>query len=160
MKKIFKTLKVAVVAVVIVVIAVIALLCWLFFGVLMPFYNVPNDNKAVAAYNPEMNLVSQETYDALMASDKAEKFELGINEAGEVVFVHPYKAFGRAKNEYKAVWKYADKDMDKKHLSRTYYIEYIDFLSDVAAANPDMADDARIYAEILEIYSHSYNKHR
>ncbi len=160
MKKYLKIAGGALAAVVVVLIAVLVLICYLFFGVLMPFYNVPNENKAVADYNPEMALVSQQTYNALMDSDKAKKFELGVNEAGEVVFVHPHKAFGRAKKEYKQVWKYADKKMDEKHLSRTYYIEYIDFLPEVAKANPDWKQQCEIYAEILQIYANSFNKHR
>ncbi len=150
--------------------AVFILLLYLFFGVLMPYYNVPNDNKAVYAYNPDSGLVSEETYTALMASEKAEKFELGINKDGKVVFVHPYKAFGRAKKEYKAVWqpidRHADDDKlgitekDVNHLSRTFYIQYIDLLPMFAEKNPDLATDAKVYAEILQIYANSYNKHR
>lgn len=143
-------------------IALIALLLYAWIGILLPFYNVPNENKAVVEYNPDSGLVSQATYDALINSNKSDKFELGVNEDGQVVFVHPYKAFGRAKSEYKNVWKYADKELGLKHLSRTYYIEYMndDILAQIVEANPDVTGDAKIYKEILEIYSHSYNKHR
>lgn len=165
MDKIKKYLKIAggaLAAVVVIIIAVIAVLLWLFFGVLMPYYNVPNDTKAVADYNPAMGLVSQQTYDALQSSKKADKLELGINEADELVFKHPQKAFGRAKKEFKPVWKYGDKELDMKHLSRTFYIDYSkdEFLTKFTEANPDLANDAAIYAEILEIYSHSHNKVR
>lgn len=165
MDKIKKYLKIAggaIAGLVVVAIAIIAVMLWLFFGVLMPYYNVPNDTKAVADYNPAMALVSQQTYDALQASEKADKLELGINEAGQVVFKHPQKAFGRAKKEYKAVWKYGDKELEMKHLSRTYYIDYSkeDFAAKFIEANPDLANDAAVYAEILEIYSHSHNKVR
>ncbi len=146
-------------------VALLVFILHMYFGVMLPLYNVPNDNKYVTDYDPAMGLVSQETYDALIASEKAEKLELGVNDAGEVVFKHPYKAFGRAKKEYKEVWKIADKSekkggLDEKHISRTYYINYIDYMDEVAAMYPDMAGDAQIYAEILQIYSNSYNKHR
>ena len=165
MDKIKKYLKIAggaIAGLVVVAIAILAVMLWLFFGVLMPYYNVPNDTKAVADYNPNMALVSQQTYDALQASKKSDKLELGINEAGEVVFKHPQKAFGRAKKEFKAVWKYGDKELDMKHLSRTYYIDYSkeDFASKFIEANPNLENEAAIYAEILEIYSHSHNKVR
>lgn len=142
--------------------AVVVLVLYGWFGVLLPFYNVPNDNKAVVEYDPSSALVSQATYDALINSNKSDKFELGINKDGEVVFVHAYKAFGRAKKEYKDVWKYADKKLGLKHLSRTYYINYMDddILAQVVEAEKCTAGDAKIYKEILEIYSHSYNKHR
>lgn len=146
-------------------VALIVFILYMYIGVMLPLYNVPNENKYVADYDPSMGLVSQATYDALMASEKAEKLELGVNEAGEVVFKHPYKAFGRAKKEYKEVWKIADMGEKKgglgeKHISRTYYINYIDYMGTVATMYPDMAGNAQIYAEILQIYSNSYNKHR
>ncbi len=149
----------------ILMVALMVFILYMYFGVMLPLYNVPNENKYVADYDPAMGLVSQETYDALMASEKANKLELGVNEAGEVVFKHPYKAFGRAKKEYREVWRIADKSekqggLDEKHISRTYYINYIDYMPEVAAMYPDMAGDAQIYAEILQIYSNSYNKHR
>lgn len=147
------------------VVALFVFIIYMYFGVMLPLYNVPNDNKYVTDYDPSMGLVSQETYAALTASEKAEKLELGVNEAGDVVFKHPYKAFGRAKKEYKDVWKIADKSEKKgglgeKHISRTYYINYIDYMGEVSAMYPDMAGDAQIYAEILQIYANSYNKHR
>ncbi len=170
MKKYLKMAGAAVGAFAFIGLAIFILLLYLFFGVLMPYYNVPNENKAVTAYNPDSGLVSQETYDALMASDKADKFELGVNKDGNVVFVHPYKAFGRAKKEYKDVWKPIDKhanddklgitEKDVNHLSRTFYVQYIDLLPMFAEKNPDLADEAKIYAEILQIYANSYNKHR
>mgnify|MGYP003297585456 FL=1 len=146
-------------------VALIVFILYMYIGVMLPLYNVPNENKYVTDYDPSMGLVSQATYDALMASEKAEKLELGVNEAGEVVFKHPYKAFGRAKKEYKEVWKIADMaekngGLGEKHISRTYYINYIDYMGTVATMYPDMAGDAQIYAEILQIYSNSYNKHR
>ncbi len=146
-------------------VALLVFILYMYFGVMLPLYNVPNENKYVADYDPSMGLVSQATYDALIASEKAHKLELGVNEAGEVVFKHPYKAFGRAKAEYRPVWRMADKGIDngglgEKHISRTYYINYIGYMEQVAAMYPDMAGDAAIYAEILQIYSNSYNKHR
>ncbi len=165
MAKIKKAGKIAVIALIIVAIlavGVLALLIYAFFGVLMPYYNVPNENKYVAEYDPATAVVSQATYDALTNSKKAKKLELGVNEAGQVVFKHPYKAFGRAKKEYKQVWKYGDKELKMKHLSRTFYIDYTndDVIAKIIEANPDLSGDAKIYDEILEIYSHSYNKHR
>ncbi|MBQ1451308.1 MAG: hypothetical protein IIZ22_01435 [Clostridia bacterium] len=49
-----------------------------------------------------------------------------------------------------------------KHLSRTFYMDYMndDVIAKIIEANPDLSGDAKIYDEILEIYSHSYNKHR
>lgn len=146
-------------------VALVVFILYMYIGVMLPLYNVPNENKYVTDYDPSMGLVSQTTYDALAASEKAAKLELGVNEAGEVVFKHPYKAFGRAKAEYRPVWRMADKSEDKgglgeKHISRTYYINYIGYMQEVAAMYPDMAGDAAIYAEILQIYSNSYNKHR
>ena len=124
--------------------------------------NVPNDNKYVTAYDPGSGLVSQATYDALINSKKAKKLELGVNAAGEVVFKHPYKAFGRAAKEYKKVWKYGDKELKMKHLSRTFYMDYAtdEYAEIVIGTIPELTGDANIYQEILEIYSHSYNKHR
>lgn len=148
-----------------IMVALVVFIIYMYFGVMLPLYNVPNDNKYVADYDPATGLVSQATYDALTSSEKAEKLELGINEAGDVVFKHPYKAFGRAKKEYREVWRIADKSEKKgglgeKHISRTYYINYIGYMESVAAMYPDMSVDAQIYAEILQIYSNSYNKHR
>ncbi|NLL63593.1 MAG: hypothetical protein GX241_05040 [Ruminococcaceae bacterium] len=160
MKKYIKIAGGALAAVIVVSIAVFALLCWLFFGVLLPFYNVPNANKTVAVYNPQMGLVSEQTLEALENSKYSKKYELGINKAGEVVFKHPIKAWSKSKSEYKECWKYADKKLHKKHISRTYYIKYIGYMDEVAKEKPELKEQAEIYAEILEIYSRSYNKHR
>ncbi|MBO4445611.1 MAG: hypothetical protein IKT04_03160 [Clostridia bacterium] len=164
-QKIKKYGKIAIIVLIILAIlgiAIFALLIYAFFGVLMPYYNVPNDNKYVTAYDPGSGLVSQATYDALINSKKAKKLELGVNKDGQVVFQHPYKAFGRAAREYKAVWKYGDKKLKMKHLSRTFYMDYKtdEVINQIIEANPDLKGDAKIYQEILEIYSHSYNKHR
>ena len=165
MNKVKKYGRIAVIVLIILAIlavAVFALILYAFIGVLGPYYNVPNDHKYVTEYDPGSGIVSQATLEALTNSKKAKKLELGVNEAGEVVFKHPYKAFGRAAKEYKKVWKYGDKKLKMKHLSRTFYIDYMtdDYLAKFTEANPDLAGDAKIYKEILEIYSHSYNKHR
>ncbi|MBQ1451307.1 MAG: hypothetical protein IIZ22_01430 [Clostridia bacterium] len=73
MAKIKKAGKIAVIALIIVAIlavGVLALLIYAFFGVLMPYYNVPNENKYVAEYDPATAVVSQATYDALTNSKK------------------------------------------------------------------------------------------
>lgn len=165
MGKIKKFGKIAIIALAIFAIiglAIVVLLLYAWIGVLRPYYDVPRDNKAVVAYDPSSGLVSQATYDALQNSKKSQKFELGVNKDGQVVFTHAYKAFGRAKKEYKGSWKYADKELGLKHLSRTFYISYMDedILNQVVEATGGSAGDAKIYKEILEIYSHSYNVHR
>lgn len=161
-KKIGKIAKIAIIAIAVISLAVIVLLLYAWIGVLRPYYDVPKANKAVVEYDPASGLVSQATYDALQNSKKSQVFELGVNEDGQVVFTHAYKAFGRAKKEYKDSWKYADKELKLKHLSRTYYIAYMDddILNQVVEATNGSAGDAKIYKEILEIYSHSYNVHR
>ena len=164
-QKIKKYGKIAIIVLIIVAIlavAIFALILYAFIGVLGPYYNVPNDHKYVTSYDPASGLVSQATYDALINSKKAKKLELGVNAAGEVVFKHPYKAFGRAAKEYKKVWKYGDKELKMKHLSRTFYMDYAtdEYAEIVIGTIPKLTGDANIYQEILEIYSHSYNKHR
>lgn len=161
-KKIGRTAIIILVIFAILAVAIFALILYAFIGVLGPYYNVPNDKKYVADYDPATAVVSQVTYDALTNSKKAKKLELGVNADGQVVFKHPYKAFGRAKKEYKAVWKYGDKDLKLKHLSRTFYTEYMsdEVMNKIMEANPDLKGDAKIYKEILEIYYNSYNKHR
>ncbi len=163
MKKALKFAKIGIISALVIGIAIFALLLYLFIGVLRPYYDVPRSYKAVTDYNPASNVVSQETLDALANSKKANKLELGVNKDGNVVFKHPYKAFGRLKKEYKkTVWKYGDKELKMKHLSRTFYIHYTDedVVQQLIAGQPDNEKEILIYKEILQIYSNSYKVHR
>ena len=165
MKKYLKIAGAGCGVVVVLVIAIIAVLLYLFFGVLMPYYDTPKSYKPVQEYTQDMGLVSQATYDFLTTSEKAAKYELGVNEAGKVVFYHPYKAFGAAKKEFKACWKYADKELGYKHLSRTFYLAYANMGADdiaaTIAANEGLTQEQfLIYKEILTIYQNSYKAHR
>lgn len=164
MKKVLKYVKIGAIVAAVIGIAIFALILYLYLGVLLPFYNVPNDNKFVADYNPAMALVSQPTLDTLsILTDGNDKLELGINKDGNVVFKHPHKAFKKLKKYYKKpVWKYGDKELKMKHLSKTFYIAYSEeeFVKAAIEANPENEQDIKTYQEILKIYANSFNKHR
>ena len=160
MKKTMKIVKGVVLALVLLVIAFVVFILWSWFGVLRGYYNVPNDNKYVVEYDhASMQLVSDEVYN--FCKDE-KKLQLGVNEEGQIVFQHPYKAFGRAKKLTKEGWKFLDKECGYKHLSRTYYLAYIDAAEDVLnnGGTESQANDVKMLGDILKIYKNSWNKWR
>lgn len=165
MKKYVKIAGAGCAVVVVIAIAIVVLLLWLFFGVLLPYYNTPESYKPVVDYTQDQGLVSNLTYEYLMNSENSAKYALGVNDDGKVVFYHPYKAFGAAKKEFKACWKYADKELDYKHLSRTFYVDYanmsVEDIEATIAANEGLTmEQFTIYKEILTIYQNSYKVSR
>lgn len=160
MKKTLSIVKKVAIALVLVALIVIGLILYAIFGVLMGYYNVPNENKYVTPYDhATMQLISDELYNEIKDEPK---LELGINEAGELVFQHPYKAFGKAKSMYKEGWKFLDKECEYKHLSRTFYLAYIDAAPVVAqnGGTDKQVKDVELLGQLFTIYRNSYNKAR
>ncbi len=160
MKKALKIVKGLVITLLIFVLAFIAFVLWAWFGVLRGYYNVPNDHKYVTEYDhASMQLVSDDVYNFC----KDEKnLQLGVNKYGQIVFQHPYKSMGKMKSLTKNGWKFLDKECEYKHISRTYYLAYID-AADVVRNNggtEEQAKDVEMLGELLKIYKNSWNKWR
>ena len=74
MKKVLKVLKSSVAALLAINLIFLACICYIWFGVLRGYYNVPNDNKYVTAYDTDSGLVSD---DMLAAFGDEEAYALG-----------------------------------------------------------------------------------
>jgi len=166
LKKITKTVKGVVALLCALCVVFLGLMAFIWFGVLGPYYNAPNDKKATTelTFDEASGKVDQDVLDFMASSERAEKYQLGINDAGDVVFLKPRSAFNAAKKDLKTGWKYVDKDLEVKHLSKTYYVEYIriadeDIDSDENASQ-EVKDQLHMLSEILKIYYNSYNRHR
>jgi hypothetical protein len=161
MKKVLKVLKSSVAALLAINLIFLACICYIWFGVLRGYYNVPNDNKYVTAYDTDSGLVSD---DILAAFGDEEAYALGVNEAGNVVFQHPHKAYKKALKECKEAKKAIKKEYDLKHMSRTWYIAYINageqFAEQEKEDDLDLAKQALKLSYVLSIYSNSFNKTR
>ncbi len=161
MKKVFSVIKASIAALLAMCILVVGLLCYVGFGVLLPYYNVPNENKAVAAYDVNSGLIND---DMLAVFQSKDIYELGVNKDGKVVFQHPRKAFKEAKKACKEARKYEDKTYDLKHMSKTAYIAYIDagkkVINDDSITDKDLKAQAFELSSVLEIYANSFNRHR
>ena len=158
-----KIAKGALAAVLAVVVVFVGLIAYIWFGVLGPFYNQPNDLKYTSDYSADSGLVSDDLLDKFAASEKADRYELGVNDEGNVVFKNPRLAYKQALKECKDGIKFEHKNYDIKHRSRTYYMAYIDTAKEVQKnkdATQDEKDQAQFFADVLEIYANSYNKHR
>lgn len=161
MKKVLKILKSVTSVVLAVSLLFLACICYIWFGVLRGYYNVPNNNKYVAVYQEDSDLISK---DMLAVFSEKEEYALGVNEAGNVVFQHPHKAYKRALKDCKEAKKAIKKKYDLKHMSRTFYVAYIDAGSDYAKTekkdNPDLSKQAKELSYVLTIYKNSFNKTR
>ncbi len=161
MKKVLKVLKSSVAALLAINLIFLACICYIWFGVLRGYYNVPNDNKYVTAYDTDSGLVSD---DMLAAFGDEKVYALGVNEAGTVVFQHPHKAYKKAIKECKEAKKAIKKEYDLKHMSRTWYIAYIDagqqYAEEHEEDSPELSEEAQLLSYVLSIYSNSYNKTR
>lgn len=160
MKKVFKILKSVLAATLAAVILFVGLICYVWFGVLRPYYNVPNDNKFVAEYDVDSKLVPD---DALEIFSKKDIYALGVNADGKVVFQHPRKAFEEAESSCRAAKKYEKKAFDLKHMSKTWYLAYIDAGAKVQEdknASDEVKAQAVELSYVLAVYNNSFNKAR
>lgn len=164
MKKAGKIAKSALIAILVVSLLLIAAIPAIWCGALDKYYAVPNDLEYVQDYNPETstvkNGISSDLYKKLTTSEKyAKKYELGVNANGDVVFKKPRSAFNAVKKEYKSGWKYVDKTLKVKHLSKTYYLKYIELASTIDQdknATAQEKEDLKTVAAVLTIYERSY----
>lgn len=166
MKKITSTVKKVVAALLAFILIFLGLMAYIWFGVLQHYYNVPNELKAVEEYDPSSGLVDGDVYQYLQNSERSKKYELGVNEDGDVVFCKPRSAFNAIKRDTKEGWHYVDRDLDPdvNHLSKTFYEEYIRY-ADEEIDSDENADDTIRYnmhmlSSVLKIYENSFYKHR
>lgn len=160
MQKVLKIAKGSLAAILAVNIVCLGLIAYIWFGVLGPFYNQPNDLKYTSDYDASSGLVADKVLDELSTS---ENYELGVNDEGTVVFKNPRKAYKTALKECKAGIKFEHKNYDIKHRSRTYYMAYITTAEDVQKndeATQEEKEQAQKFADVLTIYANSFNKHR
>lgn len=160
MKKILKAVKGIVAALLAMVVLFIGVICYIWFGVLRPYYNLPNDLKYVAEYDVNSGLVDD---DVLASFGSEESYKLGVNEEGNVIFINPKDAYKTARKACDDAVDFAHSNYDIKHCSRTYYLAYIDIAEEVQN-NPDataeIKEQAQLFADVLTIYCNSFNKHR
>jgi len=160
MKKVGKAVKAALIGVLCFIILFLACMAYIWFGVLQKYYNVPEDKKAVTAYTQDMGLVDDDVYEFMQNSERAEKYELGVNKAGDVVFVKPRSAFNAAKKDLKTGWKYVDKELGEKHLSKTFYVRYIEIaeneIDSDKNASKEVKEQLKLLAKIFRIYQNSF----
>ena len=133
----------------------------------LPYFSgysaVPNDLEWTQKYDPSSGLVNEKLYKQMQNSERSKKYALAMNDKGDVVFKKPRSAFNAAKKDYKVGWKYVDKDLKEKHISKTYYLRYIEIAKTIDQdknATKEQKEQLKALAEVLKIYENSYRARR
>lgn len=163
LKKLKKTTLGVIIAAVAVLLVMIIVVCVNWFGILRKYYNIPDDRKIDRPNAAAAQMLSQEDQ-AYLASN--ENYAVGTNQYGDLVFLHPRKAYTDNKKENKDGRKALRDVYSLKHFSKTWYKGYMDKADDlqVGMTNPknskkitqDEVTQAHRFGLILTIYSHSF----